>query len=165
MRRLSFSLAGLLAFTLVVAFWCAAFRYKTDLWASATVSLSGLLLLLGTLAALLRPAGRPFWIGFAVFGLAYFWVSLGGSDGIWPQLITSHLIDAFQADADAKTADAIGIDISSVQLKWTSLGASRIGFLPNGTQSIGHSGIAIIIALFGGAAGCLIRGRSSPPIS
>src|ERR671918_774778 len=64
MSRIHFSLGGLLAFTLFVCFICAALRYGTDLWTSAAVSLCLLLLLLGILAAMLRPAARPFWTGF-----------------------------------------------------------------------------------------------------
>ncbi len=166
MSRFRFSLASLLGFTLFVALICAALRYHTDLWASAAVSLSGVFLLLGVLAAILRPAARPFWIGFALFGLAYFYVSVGpGGGSLWPRLLTSHLLHYLEDESESPTyeqaARALFSINGSVGYRMAFLGARGPNPVPSpgNVQAIGHSGLAILIGLLGGVAGHLIRGR------
>jgi hypothetical protein len=167
MSRLRFSLAGLLVFTLFVAFICAALRYATDLWASAAVSLTGVLLLLGLLAAFLRPAARPFWIGFALFGLAYGYVSIGpGSVSLHPRLVTSHLLRYLDSEPQSEqaynqmTSALLGFS-GAARYRLAMIGSPAAFPVPGNVQTIGHSGLAILIALLGGVAGHLIGGGTS----
>jgi hypothetical protein len=162
MSRIRFSLAGLLAFTLFVGFICAALRYKTDLWTSAAVSLSALLLVLGVLAAILRPAARPFWTGFALFGLAYFYVSVGpGGATLLPRLVTTPLLERLEGKSDSPTSAELEFD----RAVWF-LGNRRASAYsvppPANFHAIGHSALAILIGLVGGVAGCVVQGRKRP---
>ncbi len=161
MSRLRFSLASLLAFTLFVAFICAALRYGTDLWASAAVSLTAALLLLSVLAAILRPAARPFWTGFALFGLAYFYASVGpGSATLQPRLITSHLLQNLedQSEQTARTDKATLLALYRLSFANSAIASPLPA--PSNIQAIGHSGFAILIGLAGGIAGYAIHGRT-----
>jgi hypothetical protein len=178
MSRIHYSLAGLLAFTVFVGFMCAALRYATDLWTSAAVSLSALLLLLAALAAVLRPAARPFWTGFALFGLAYFYVSVGpGCTTLSPRLATTPLLECVESKwappaSLAQTADDVAwaldatvrrnaIDAIVLHKLWAYQQQPVYSVLPpTNFQAIGHSAFAILIGFVGGIAGYAVQGRT-----
>jgi hypothetical protein len=179
MSRIRFSLAGLLAFTLFVAFICAAFRYATDVWASVVVSVAAALLLLGLLAAILRPTARPFWIGFALFGLAYYYASVGpGGAALLPHLVTTRLLEYLESKLASPTSSAQAgddvawvldatvrqnaIDAMVLRKLWAYQQQPIYPVLPLANfQVIGHSALAILIGLVGGMAGYVVQGRKS----
>jgi hypothetical protein len=176
MSRIHFFLAGLLAFTLFVGFMCAALRYATDLWASAAMSLSALLLLLGVLAAILRPATRAFWTGFTLFGLAYFYASVEpGAATLLPRLATTPLLEYLESKlaspaSSTQFADVWALDgtvrrnaiaVTDLRKLWTYLGQPTYSVLPpTNFQAIVHSAFAILIGLVGGMAGYAVQGRT-----
>jgi hypothetical protein len=72
MKRVRFSIATLLGAVLLVALSIAALREATDAWDSGLFGLTLLALLTGVLLAVHRSGKkRAFWLGFALFGVAY----------------------------------------------------------------------------------------------
>jgi hypothetical protein len=77
MRRLRFHIGSLLLAVLVIALGFAALRQSTDLWDSVMLGSVIAALLLGTLLAVHRSgARRAYWLGFTLFGAAYFALNL-----------------------------------------------------------------------------------------
>lgn len=73
MGAFRFSIRDLLIFTAFIAAGFAAMLNANSLWASLMTGLVLLVLLTALLAAILRgKRSRPFWIGFTIFGTAYF---------------------------------------------------------------------------------------------
>jgi uncharacterized membrane protein YqaE (UPF0057 family) len=73
-----FSLRGLLLAVVFAAYACGALWSATDLWASATWTLTLAMLAFAMLAAWLRHGRqRAFWLGFLLFGLGYLTLSHG----------------------------------------------------------------------------------------
>ncbi len=72
MQRLRFHIGSLLGFILFCGVAFAALRESTDWWEKGTFTLLVLVLLVAVLLAIHRSgASRAFWLGFALFGLAY----------------------------------------------------------------------------------------------
>jgi hypothetical protein len=72
-----FSIARALGMVALVAFGFAAIRSATDFWLGLTFLLTVGLLCVGALGAALARGGRGiWWLGFAVFGWAYFLAGL-----------------------------------------------------------------------------------------
>jgi hypothetical protein len=88
MRRIRFTIAGLLGVILCVAVAFAALREATDVWDSGLLTLTVGLLLTSILLATHR-AGirRAYWQGFALFGAVYLVASL--VPAIEPRLLTT----------------------------------------------------------------------------
>jgi hypothetical protein len=86
--RPRFSIRALLGLILFVAVAIAALRGATAIWASVTILAAlGAVCTATVGAALIRGAGRAAWLGFAVFGWAYFLLCLspwGGEYGLGP---------------------------------------------------------------------------------
>jgi hypothetical protein len=86
--RPRFSIRAVLALILFVAVAIAALRGATAAWASVMILAAlGAICAATVGAALIRGAGRPAWLGFAVFGWAYFLLCLGpwgGEHGLGP---------------------------------------------------------------------------------
>jgi hypothetical protein len=76
MRRLRFSIAGLLGVVLFLAVALAALRASTDAWDSGVLGLALLILLTAVLLTTHRTERRAFWLGFSLFGWAYLVASL-----------------------------------------------------------------------------------------
>jgi hypothetical protein len=77
MRRIRFSIAGLLGLVLFVAVALAALRDANDLWDSGVFSFTLGLLLVSILLAIHRTERRrAYWLGFALFGGGYLVASL-----------------------------------------------------------------------------------------
>jgi hypothetical protein len=77
MRRIRFTIAGLLGFVSFTAIGLAALRSATDLWDSGVFGITLALLLISVLLAVHRTGvGRAYWLGFALFGWAYLVICL-----------------------------------------------------------------------------------------
>ncbi len=77
-RRLS--IAGMLGYVALVAYWLAAIRSSSVLWTRLAATFTLAALLTSVLGAILsRGLARSFWLGFALFG----WVYLGMVAGDW----------------------------------------------------------------------------------
>lgn len=94
MKRFRFSLAGLMAAVLIVAVACAALRFASELWASATLTITVGVLLTAILGVVLREGRiRAFWLGFSVFGWAYLALAFGWfSTNFTQHLLTTKLL-------------------------------------------------------------------------
>jgi hypothetical protein len=69
---LQFSIKALLCLTIFVAVACAALLNASELWASATCTVTLAVLLVAVLLSVFRRGpSRAFWLSFAVFGWAY----------------------------------------------------------------------------------------------
>src|SRR5262249_6083469 len=77
MRRLRFTIAGLLGLVVVTAVAFAALREATAQWDSVVFTLVVFLLFGSVLLAVHRAgASRAYWLGFALFGVGYLVASL-----------------------------------------------------------------------------------------
>jgi hypothetical protein len=86
-RRFQFSLRTLLIFIVAASLALAAMRYSTAAWTTGVVTVT-ILLLLGSimLAFSSRSDRRPFWIGFAVCGVAYL-IVVGSTGFVAPEFV------------------------------------------------------------------------------
>ena len=75
--HLQFSLLSLFGLVALTALACTALMNASPLWASTWFTLTILLLLPATLAAIFRPRNRAFWLGFVLFGWAYLFFAFG----------------------------------------------------------------------------------------
>ena len=86
--RPRFSIRALLALILFIGVGIAALRGATAIWASVMILAAlGAVCAATVGAALIQGAARPAWLGFAVFGWAYFLLCLspwGGEYGLGP---------------------------------------------------------------------------------
>jgi hypothetical protein len=85
--RLRISIRGLIALVLLVGFALAALRGASLGWATASILMALLALCTATLGSLTRsgPRRAP-WLGFAVFGWAYFLLHFGP----WSQWVSGY---------------------------------------------------------------------------
>jgi len=85
MSKFQFSLRSLLGLGALVAAGCAALLYPSGLWAS--LAIYGVLVALA--AAILgsivrRGSAQSFWLGFALFGCGYIWLTYEGEANVSP---------------------------------------------------------------------------------
>jgi hypothetical protein len=178
MRRIRFTIGGLLAAVLFAAVSIAALRESTDLWDSGVFTAVLFLLLAALLLAVHRTGRqRAFWLGFALFGWAY----LGAS--LVPQVESRLLTTKGLAYLDSKipgrettvtvrlalanttgpnTVQTLAFSPDGQTLAASPQGKVRIWSLasgkllagPNGTTEnfvrIGHSILALVLAFAGG---------------
>lgn len=150
------SLRGFMAVIALLAIEFAAMRAGSSFWYSAIYTLTVVLLLLATLAARYR-RGRSgaFWFGFALFGWAYLCLVLGP----WS---SSH------------SRDTVGFqrsnpDILTTQLLWSTLSRVRgstdsfdsVDSFDLNTTGIAHLMLTLLVAIGGGWAAVVLRGRRS----
>jgi hypothetical protein len=87
LRRFQFSLRSLLIFIAAVSLVSAAMRYSTAAWTTGVVTVTVFLLLASIALAFSSPIDRrPFWIGFAVCGVAYLFV-VGSTGFVAPEFV------------------------------------------------------------------------------
>lgn len=96
---LRFSIRGLIALVFLIGFSLAALRGASLGWATASLLLALIALCTMTAGALTgRRAGRAPWVGFAVFGWAYFLLHFGPTaqwkGGYGPAHLTTWAIDS-----------------------------------------------------------------------
>jgi hypothetical protein len=132
MRSVRLSVAGLLGLILFCAFAIAALRLANEFWASATYSLTMLLLLFSILGLVIQQGkARASWLGFAVCGWGYLLSSAGapwlspspmglifgprGSTIESTPLLTTKLLEAVYEIAKPEAPRSIG---EHVQVQW-----------------------------------------------
>ncbi len=101
MKRMRFSIAGLMGFVLVAALGFGGLKGADETWASGCYTLIVAALILAVLTALQsRERNRAYWAGFAIAGWVYFGVvfgTFGPFRVIPPQLLTELLFDRLEA--------------------------------------------------------------------
>ena len=162
MRRFRFSLASLMSSVLLIAVACAALRYASELWASVAFTLTVGLLFGATLCVVFRGGdARAFCLGFALFGWGYLFIAFGPwfrgkSSPQPPDLLTSKLL-AYAHPELSKTVTLPGNGpirprfVSVVLHDSLGLGLGTV-LVPawEHFQQVGHSLVALLIALMGG---------------
>ena len=147
MRRIRFSIAGLMAAVAVAALAVAALRASTPAWAGAMLMLVWGVLGLAILCTVYRPRSeRAWWLGFALFGSGYlvlaFWSEIN-----FDSLPTSTLLLFVSSKVDPSIQKAA----------WSRTGELHWTFL-----HIAHCLWALVAAVFGGAAAHMLSAAASP---
>ena len=97
MRKMRFSIAGLMGFVLIAAVGVGGLKNANEVWASGCFTLMVVCLVAAILNAVQgRGKDRAYWTGFAVAGWAYLLVTFGTmdwSEGTLPGPITGQLFD------------------------------------------------------------------------
>jgi hypothetical protein len=89
MRLQRYSIGSLLMLIAIVAVGLAALRSPSPLWASTTYTVAAVVLIGGVSNAILgNGARRAYWLGFSLFGGAYFFLTLGSN-----RLATESMLD------------------------------------------------------------------------
>jgi hypothetical protein len=108
MKRIRFSIAGLLVVILVLGVGFAALKESTDLWHSGLFTLTVGVLLISVLLAMHRStAKRAYWIGFALFGWSYLALSLMPS--IESRLLTTKGLAYLHSKIPRSIANGMGL--------------------------------------------------------
>jgi hypothetical protein len=158
-----FSMKTLLVAITFIATSCGGLLYANALLAICFTTAAFAFVLVGTLAALLSNGqAKPYWIGFAVFGAAYFGCAMFAERPIdipsqWtikqlgdrsipsePYLVTTGLLMLANPYVDQLPTRKFGVPAFF-----------RIGWF----VSIGHSVFTVLVALVGGSVGRWIGGR------
>jgi len=169
MRRIRFTIAGLLVIVLFVAVGFAGLREASDLWDSGlfTVTL-GILLISILLAVHCSVSRRAFWIGFALFGWIYLGLSLVPS--IESRLLTTKALAYLDSQVPGRfptvyTVQLAGtgsgspsnqvqnIYLTAVSNQQAVLTGRLLGGSSGSTENfvrIGHALVALIVGWFGG---------------
>jgi hypothetical protein len=170
MRRLGFSIAGLMVLVGYVAMACAAFRACSSLWASIAFTLT-----IATLAsaAILAICGRarPALAGMAISGLVYVHFAFGQIE--YPSLVTSYLLDSSAEEVLGGRPGEIayysrqGQFVTSLDLKTAienttkSVPVNSIDLLAY--RQIGHSTIGLLVGAIGAAFGQFVSQKHRQP--
>ena len=163
MRRFRFSLASLMSSVLVIAVACAALRYASELWASVVFTLTVGLLLGATLCVVFRGGdARAFCLGFVLFGGGYLFVVFGpwfrgNASPQPPALLTTRLLEYLHPKLSQTVTlpgSGSGTNLVTLQLLIDENihPGPRTVVVPSWEhfQQVGHSLLALIIALVGG---------------
>ena len=121
MPKLRFNIRNLLTIIFVLGVGFAALRESSDIWESATFTLTISVLLISTLLAVHRTSRRTFWIGFALFGSAYLGLSLVPS--IESRLITTKGLDYVRFRLSEQS---LTIDTLQHTLHWSLASANQV---------------------------------------
>jgi hypothetical protein len=144
----------------LVAVGVAALRSPTALWASLVVLLAlGAICGVTVCAILRRGPARGAWLGFAVFGWAYFLLTLspwGGEYGLGPARFLTRASTALlqQIDPDLVEMPVAGVEEFAV---FAGTGKSRSHF-----QEIFHALTAVIFAAAGALVGQVVAVSGDP---
>ena len=106
MKRLRFSLLGLLGVIALIAVACAALRSASEIWGSAAFTLTVAALFVALVGVIFRQrASRAFWGGFALLGWGYLLLVFGPwfKDNVSQQLLTTKLLDYLQPKLQRST--------------------------------------------------------------
>ena len=180
MKRLRFSIGALMGLVLLVAVGFAALRSSTPIWASSIFTATFLCLTVGLLGAFAR---RGAWLGFAVFGWAYFlgvfWLWPGVNGVTAPPFVSKHLIDSLgpgTAGTSTMTIDPGPPGESAYESPpmYVQKNAYNVGVLvpfPGRLvnllqyRRIGHSLTAILLGVVGAFLGRFIASREGSGIA
>src|SRR5262249_21596699 len=158
--RYRFTLAALMGAVALVAVAVAALRSPTAIWASLVVLLALGAICAATVGAIVRRGpGRGAWLGFAVFGWAYFILTLspwGGEYGLGPARFLTRASTALLLRIDP---DLVEMPVSGVEefAVFAGTGKSRSFY-----HGIFHALTAVIFAAAGALAGRVVAASSDP---
>jgi hypothetical protein len=160
--RLRFSIASLIAVTLLCGVGLAALYEATLLWASALFTLAMGLLCTALLFTLIgRGRRRATWAGFAIFGGTYllttFWLWPGPNGVTAPPYVTEVLIDSYQpawSNASVTVIDSAQSGETTLDPSMTRIPAppGRVVNLQH-YRRIGHTLAAILCGIVGALMG------------
>jgi hypothetical protein len=106
MRPPRFSIGSLLMLIAIVAVGMAALRYPSPLWASTIYTVAAIAIVAGVSNAILgRGARRAYWIGFALFGGAYFYPTLFYSN----HLLTETILDLIYPHVSLRSPQLVAL--------------------------------------------------------
>jgi hypothetical protein len=152
MKKYRISIADLMAFILLVAVGFAALKNPTEPVASATFSLTMVMLLLALVGVGFRRGDKQlFWAGFATFGWGTLAFDLSTGALIPPRLFSSLLIahlTRFMPISEPSNIQ-MGVSITGFASTVTGsfAGSNPFAFMP--FFQIGHSIAVLMIALLG----------------
>jgi hypothetical protein len=165
---MQFSLKTLLAASSLIALGCVGVFYASRIMAAWFFTATLIVMLSALVLALVRErAERAYWIGFTVFGIPYFFISIFGDvrpilnrDGqiiAWeePRLLTSQLLlwaDNWARERQPERAASINPGRTYVTMQTVLLSRGWSGH----THIIGHSFFAMLFGLVGGTIGRLL---------
>jgi hypothetical protein len=180
MKKLRFSIAGLMILVVLSSLGLAAMKNPTALWASALFSLAVVIFSTSALGVFFdRRSNRSSWAGIALFGWVYLVIAFGfvaDSNGVTaPPFITLILSDYMGIQRTAKTpvqfvntfphGEPI-IDWNSGVAKGNSTGtgpATGPILDRRNERRVCHSLGAMFFALLGAIAGCIFAARNQEP--
>src|SRR5262245_11916481 len=166
--RFRHSLRALLVLFTLVAVGCGGLIFASPFWAAAAFSTVFLVIVCAIVAAVVEHgANRAFWIGFAVLGGAYLYVSM--SDGPnrqqssrWdPMLVTTHVLIWTNGFVELiRPRGPVGQQGADTYI--VKGFPPQAVYFPSNTVSfvrVGHSLFAIVLAVLGGVWGrwCYLR--------
>jgi WD40 domain-containing protein len=131
---LRFSLATLMIVVALVAVACAALHYATELWASALMTITVGLLLVGVLGACLREGpSRTFCLGWSIFGWAYLvlalnWFGAGASQQLLSTKLLAYVHPRLQQNASVPLTVDFSLPLNTAQ----GANLSSLAFSPDG---------------------------------
>jgi hypothetical protein len=156
MRRIRFTIGGLLVVVVFLAVAIAALREATDLWDSVVFTATGALLLASVLLAVHRSGRkRAYWLGFALFGWAYLAASL--VPAVETRLATTKLLAYVDAKIPGRSVVfTVSFGTSNPNPTWG--GSQAIAFSPNGQTLTARTNGTFRV--WNAATGALLGGSS-----
>jgi hypothetical protein len=170
MTRPRISLGVMCLAVVYLALGLLALRESDALWMSVVMTVTFLGLLTATLQAIAASGGsRRFWVGFVVFGWAFFLAMAypGASQTLGSMLASTHLINLISAmlrpEVPGRTPGASIIQYTGLGFQYTGLGFNptspeRFAFL-----HIAHCYVTALMALLGGWAAVQLAKHQAPP--
>lgn len=178
-RGFSFTLTGLLLAVLPVGAGIAAIRYANDLLASIAFTVAWLALMLAVLGIIYRRAeSRAFWVGFLIVGGGYLLSALGPwfGESLSQHLVTTRLLAYVQQSMREVVpmpqtpgmpgggGPSMGAAVGGMPSMGGGMAMPGGGGIPGGgvmvlgptyedVQRVGHSWLALMLAVAGGMAG------------
>lgn len=158
MNRLRVPLVGLIAAVAAFALEFAALRSGSRLALSAVYTATVLVLLTAVLMARYRRGeAGAFWFGFAVFGWGYLLLSLAP----WANVDSRGWADAGPVKVELLTSRLIDWTVRLVKRRVAPEGLPGVLKFEECTERIANLTVTLGVALLGGTAAVVIRGRSS----
>ena len=162
------SIAGLMAFVLIIALGLASVRYASKLWEDIA-ALSALLVLSTATVAAWRGRSSAAWAGFATFGWSaavLLWgaamldaanqprATVGGIPAVPATPLTGLLEALYPYLHHAPPAgEIVGVPVPAI----------RAGFVYAYYQRVGHIVACLLFGLLGAVVGRVVAGRAPPP--
>jgi hypothetical protein len=158
--RIRYTIRDLTALVLLLGFGFVALRGATLGWATASILIALLVLCSATLGAVIRRgSSRPCWVGFAIFGWAYFLLHFNPwaqwTTGYSPAHFTTWAIDSLlgpRVDPELEMGHLMG-GVESFVI----LGSGKSGSF---FCAVFHAIASLLFGLVGSAVGIVLSERS-----
>lgn len=145
MSNFQFSLRSLLGFVALVAAGCAALLYPSDWWASLAVYGALVALATAILGSIVRRgSAQAFWLGFALFGCGYMWLTYEGEAHVSPP-------GWFQLKGQQGTTKLLRLAYDKLHPRKPNQGLLYEDLRP--FTEVGHSLWTLVFAFVGGSIG------------